>query len=346
MTQFSLFEDGLSSFTLSEFLGNVNDFEWLKSSSTLGTEHENELDRYYSLEYGKDSPPLYLADPLNATVTGKTTYHALIVRFEDGDSVLVVYRSLEFMKKRIHAFDIPISITGNKEHALKIIDAMLNTKFVTFIFKEKYRSYFSEAYPKEQYNDYYYDLEQENLIHFSNHVWLKKHYVNTLVGNDDYQIIDIHGHPEWTKKALECRRMWFEGRNDGRKTDNERKYFENSLKCPDGRISEIAIAYRQSRILAIKTILVHRDKGYATDIMFSHVSRSRKAVMEACPEISNGVMSNLDECMRYATGVFLLNQGIQIEYRLGFVPENRSLKEHKERVTSGKIPYFSTVKER
>lgn len=345
MIQLDLFNDGITSVTLEDFNVNKNKFDWFKESTHLGIEYENEIYKYYDIEYDFENPSLYLANPLNATITGKTTFHCMRILFDDGDSTLIVYRSLEFMKKRIHVFDIPISINKNDIHSKMIIDMMLDTGFVTFIFKEKYCTYFKKAYPKEQYNDYYYDINNENEIHFSNNQWKKKHCINTLIKDNKYQIVDIHGKNEWTYEALKCRKEWFIGKNNGKKTDNERKYFENSLRCNDDRIVQLAIIYDNKIILAIKTILMYEDKKYAVDIMFSHVSRSRKKVLLENNEINNGVVSNLDECMRYATGTFLLYHGIKREYRLGFIPGNESLHAHKENIASGKINYFSTVKE-
>ena len=113
MIQLDLFNDGITSVTLENFNVNKNKFDWFKESTHLGIEYENEIYKYYDIEYDFENPSLYLANPLNATITGKTTFHCMKILFDDGDSVLIVYRSLEFMKKRIHVFDIPISINKN-----------------------------------------------------------------------------------------------------------------------------------------------------------------------------------------------------------------------------------------
>ncbi len=345
-TQLSLFgnDSEIQPVPYLEFYRNRRDFEWFKGMPLLGVEHEEDIRRYYGLEYGEENPPLYLADPLNASIAGRTTFHCMIVSYDDGDGVLVCYRSLEFMKKRLHAFDMPISLNRNRAHSEEMVRLLLETGFFTFIFKEKYIPYFPCAYPKSQYNDYYYDLDKENTLHFSNAKWLRKHSVNALIKGSDYSIIDIHGKPEWKAKALACRKMWFEGRSDGRKTDNERKYFENSLVFDDDRVMNIAIAYKDELVLGVKSILVH--EGYATDLMFCHLSRNRDEVERVHSGLNHGLMCNLDECMRYATGTMLLSMGVKREYRLGYVPGNETLHAHKERITSGFIKYFSTTKDK
>ena len=342
MIQLDLFDSSVTTVTFDEFNKNCSSFEWFKKTTRLGIEHEDEINRYYGLEYDWENPPLYLADPLNATITGKSIFHCIRILFNDGDSVLMTYRTREFMHKRVQAFDIPISMNRDFSHSKQVIDRMLANKFTTFFFKEKYRRYFDKCYPKEQYNDYYYDLEQEQALHFENPRWIKKHGIRRLVDDDRYCIVDIHGKKEWSQMALECRSTWFASKHSGTKTDNERKYFENSLSLDDSRIAELAIVYENRLILAVKTILVY--DGYGVDIMFSHVARDKKQVLSENDGISNMVLSNIDECMRYSTGRFLLNRGIKREYRLGFIPGNETLHLHKERITSGKIQYFSTVK--
>ena len=346
MRQMDLFSDRIMTIDWNDFLRCHKDFAWFKTTSHLGTQFEGEIMQYYNLQYGEDNPPLYLADPLNASITGKTTFHCLIISFNDGDSVFFAYRSLEFMKKRIHVFDVPISLHRDENHSRMVIDELMKTGFVTFIFKEKYKSYFQCFYPKEQYNDYYYDLEIERQKCFDNSRWTRKHCINALKKNTDYSVVCIGDDDRLRHLAIECRKAWFERHRGDRKMDNEKKYFENSLKFNDNRVVNLALVFQNSIVLGVKTMLVRDDKGYATDILYSHVSRNRRELFESNSSLNNGVLSNIDECMRYATGTYLLNRGIHREYRLGFIPGNTTLHQHKERIATGKICYFSTVKEK
>ena len=335
--------NAITSFTLAEFVKNSNNFEWFKNASKLGTDIENELDKYYSLEYDVVNPPLYLADPLYATITGRSVFHCFRVLFNDGDSVLVVYKTHEFMKKRIHVFDIPISANRDEKHSKAVVRLLLLTGFVTFFYKQRYTMSFDVSYSKEQYDDYYFDLKKDKEEKFDNPHWQIDHGIRRLTENGKYAIIDIHGRKEYFKKAMECRREWWKHMDAG-KTDTERKLFENSLKCDDPRIRQIALVYDNNIVLGVKTVLAYPEKKYAVELIYSHMSRSKPELLRDHPEIDNIVLSNIDSCMRYAVGTNLLKDGIWREYWLGFTPKNVGLKEHKDMISDGFIRYFSTVK--
>lgn len=342
MRQIDLFGDGISCIGLEDFIKCSKSFDWFKTTTHLGIENEDEINEYYNLQYDLSNPPLYLADPLNATISGKTTFHCFKVLFDDGDSTLVVFRSNEFMKKRIQAFDIPISLLGDNGHSKLVIDTMLESGFVTFFFKEKYCSLFQKSYPREQYDDYYHDIDSE-MDKFGNPKWQIDHGIRRITdGVSGYKIMDIHGMKPMVKPALECRRLWWE-RKGCEGMDSERRYFQNSLECNDERIRQIALVYG-NMVLGVKTVIAYPERQYAVELMYSHVSRSRREILLSHPEMGNIVLSNIDECMRYAVVSMLSKEGIQREYWLGFMPKNHSLQNHKNIVSTGRIKYFSTVK--
>lgn len=336
MTQINLFNDEIP---LKELEDNKDSFEWFKNKSILLTDcSEDELNRYYSIKYSYLNPPLYLMDFTNARIEDKSSMRCMFIDV-DSHTVLIVFRLIQLMRtRRIHLFDIPLSF--DSESSMKVLNIMKNSSVTTCIFKEKYNGLFNECYPKESYNDYYYDLEKDDKELFSNNDWQKDIGIRKFMSDSGkYQIVNIQGKKEYFQSAIECRNTWWNGKEeDGR--DVKMKFFLNSLKFPFDKIWNIALVH-ENKVLAVKTLLLHKE--YAVMLLFFHVSRQYKELREQ--GIDNIVLRHLDKCMRYASGKALLQQGIKREYLLGFAPGNTSLQHHKECHADGVVRYFQNRKQ-
>ena len=276
-------------------------------------------------------------DTTNARIEDKSSMRCMFVDV-DGNIVLIVFRIIQLMRtRRIHLFDIPLC--RENRSAMKALEVMKNSSIVTCIFKEKYRYLFDESFPKETYNDYYYDLEKNDAELFSNNDWQKNIGIRKFIScSDGYGIVNMQDRREYVQSAIECRQAWWNGKGENGR-DTKMKFFMNSLDFPTDKIWNIALVH-EDKVLAVKTLLI-RD-GYAVMLLFFHVSRQYLELRRQ--GIDNIVLRHLDKCMRYASGRLLIEHGTKREYLLGFAPGNESLKRHKELHSDGVIRYFQNRK--
>lgn len=338
MRQMDLFREECHQVTLDELKANCSSLDWYKEKGiVLGLDSEDILKPYYDREYSFDCPPLYLMDCVNAEIEGKTSMRYMVIS-TNGHLVAIVFKIIQLMKtKRIHLFDIPLS--EDNESMMEVLEVLKKSSIITFIFKEKYLPLFGKCERKESYNDYYFDLEKDNERLFMNNEWQKDIGIRKFIRNENgYHIVNLQGMHQYDDAMLECRRRWWNAK--GEKTrDNERKSLVNSLKISSSKVWNVALMHKDT-VLAVKTLIIH--DGYAVMPLLFHVSRDYVELRSN--GIDNIVLRHLDKCMRYASGKMLLENGIKREYMLGFAPGNKSLKKHKETISSGCIRYYSTVR--
>lgn len=340
MIPLELFDSSKNCVEYAEFIRHL-DFEWFKKMEPLRKEDGQKIDEFYNIEYDAFNPPLYLGDPINASIEDKTNIKWIVVKL-DNDKILIVYKTFQFMSRDImHVFDKPISRNRNAIHEQMVIDHLRSTGFTSFIFKEKYSELYRNVKPKSIYDDYYYDLAVDEKERFSNGKWLKNARINKIVSeNSDYSFKVIYGCGVKGMKQgfLECRRIWWEGMNLESK-DTGRRHIENAMSLNEGRLVNFCLFYK-NRLLAHSIEIVNFDKNYSVCLFLSHVGRSKDKIVKETPGINKRIISNLDDCIRYASGTWLLSRGIKREYCLGYRPSEKRLKNHKEATTAGAIRYY------
>lgn len=340
MIQLDLFDNPKNRMEYAEFIKHLN-FEWFKKMEPLRKEDCQIIDEFYNLEYDAFNPPLYLGDPINASIEGRTNVKWIVVELDD-DVILVVYKTFQFMSRDImHVFDKPISRNRSAAHEQMIIDHFRLTGFVSFIFKEKYSKPYRNVKPKSIYDDYYYDLAVDEKERFSNRKWLKNARINKIVsdGSDySFKVVDGRGLKGMKNEFLECRRIWWEGMGLESK-DTGRRHIENTIPLNEGRIVNFCLFYK-NKLLAYSTEIVHFDNHYSVCLFLSHIGRSKGKIVKEISGINERILSNLDDCIRYVSGTWLLSNGIKREYCLGYRPSEKRLKNHKEVTTAGAIRYY------
>lgn len=340
MIQFDLFDNSKNRVEYAEFIKHL-DFEWFKKMEPLRKEDCQIIDEFYNLEYDAFNPPLYLGYPINASIEDRTNVKWIIVKLND-DAILVVYKTFQFMSRdMMHVFDKPISRNRSASHEQMVIDRLRLTGFASFIFKEKYSKLYQNVKPKSTYDDYYYDLAVDENERFSNRKWLKNARINKIVsyGSDySFKVVDGCSMKGMKNEFLECRRIWWEGMGLESK-DAGRRHIKNAMSLNEEHIVNFCLFYKNS-LIAYSTEIVHFDKHYSVCIFLSHVGRSKDEIVKEMPGINKRILSNLDDCIRYTSGTWLLNNGIKREYCLGYRPSEKRLKNHKEATTAGAIRYY------
>lgn len=289
------------------------------------------LSRYYQKAYDSMNPPVYLAEPAHAEMEAKRNIRYVIMPFGH-DEMLVVYKVTRVMgADYVHVFDKPISISGDADAERKLIGD-LKSGGVSFLVSEKYLDLHPGAVRKENYDNYYYDLEMDRLERFSNGRWRRKSRAS-LLGAGEYRAVCTPNFNGIMPAAKFCRGAWWSAKGQEGK-DMGWLHLLNTARLTNGEFMHYAIFHKDA-CLAFSTDIV--SNGYAVCIFCTHIGRTPDAAPEGC---DHRLVSNLDDCLRYVSGTWLLEHGISREYCLGFGPGRNAVRRHKEATCAGKIKYF------
>lgn len=293
------------------------------------------LDRFWKLEYSCENPPLYIADPMHAELENRTNMRYIIMPMEM-DEVLVVYKVTKTMgKEYIHVIDKPISLNGDAAHENAMIE-QLRLQNVIFLFAERHAGLYRNVKRKENYDNYYHDLEKENMEKFSNSRWRRKARIRLLYEDPAFKAICTPDFGEIAVKALVCRREWWNEKDPVHK-DTGIALLERSKLFTNGETMHFAIFFKDT-CLGFRTELVNKDMSFSTSLYLSRICNIEPQIELGCPR---GLLCNLDDCLRHISGKWLLDNGIQRQYCLGFGLGRSNIRRHKETVCDGKIKYYT-----
>ena len=308
----------------------------LESGKPIRLSDKPILDRFWKLEYDRDNPPLYLADPMHAELENRTNMRYIITPM-DMDEILVVYKVTKTMgKEYIHVIDKPISLNGDAAHEKAMIE-QLRLQKVIFLFAERHMELYRNVKRKDNYDNYSPDIEQENTEKFSNGEWRRYARVNLFINNpSEYRLVHTPDFSEISDAVEKCRKAWWSCKGESSK-DPGLPVISRSESFTDGRVMHFAV-FHKNICLAHSMEIVNYDKSYSTSLYFSHIGRNPELTPDGCDKT---LLNELDKCRRYASGTWLLEHGITRKYCLGFGPGRSNIRRHKETVCDGKIKYYT-----
>lgn len=317
-------------------LGNMSFKDWKEFGNPLDLSNEETINDFYDLEYNESNPPYYHCLPIYNSVANDNAYRFLLIK-KDTDTIFIAFKIISFMNvKRIKVMDKPISKERNVENEKETIKVLEKQDYIKFTYKKKYAPLYKGVGELSQQDfDYYIDFNEQSKK-YTNKYMCKNHFNRFETNDFRYEFVNRMD----LNKLFELRQNWEktkleQGVEITMKTNKFKKIISGLVAQPNTLF--LNIYYKEQLVLNFCLI---KYKNCFINLYRTSISRTNS--VESNDSWIRNTLSRLDKYAIYVIINYLrLTYNTNYLYYGGSHPSNKTLANHKEMHSNGKITYLT-----